>query len=170
MLRIGSGLDSINFGAPAEMENPSWDALTGKPAVLVDIGDGEDIVYPGKITGEFQGDFTIESQSLTGGSRNLASDSTSNDLDNGDDPLIYVSCAGSCTITGFVAVRPGFRRLIIGLQAGTLTLSHDTGSAAANRLFCPGNANLVLGHGAGAELIETENGSGWDVLPLMLDT
>lgn len=79
------------------------------------------------------------------------------DTGNGNDLLLWLTPAGTATLTGLVGGVEGRRCVLMNLSPTfVLTLNHqDSNSTATNRFMCIGSANLAIPINGGLELVYT---------------
>jgi hypothetical protein len=85
---------------------------------------------------------------------------------NAGDTIFDLTPAAALNITGIVAPAAGTEKVIVLRNKGavTITLKHaDAGSAAANRLTCPGAADASLLRGGEVALVYNDATNTWDV-------
>lgn len=92
-------------------------------------------------------DLSLENELTFGDAVDIAA---GDNVSCGNAPLVRIILGG--TLTGFEAPGTSRRRAfwLVNHSGGSVTISHDNaGSAADNRIYCPGSANLTLANRAG---------------------
>lgn len=114
----------------------------------------------GAFTGAFSFASTISPAAITGTTNDYAPTGIA------DAQIIRQDLSGNATLTGLTGGASGRVMMIVNLHAtNTLTLAHDVTSTAANRFYCPGGADVVLGEQhAAALLIYDATSSRWRVV------
>jgi len=82
--------------------------------------------------------------------------------------VIRQDASGAATLTGLVAQASGRSIILMNISAtNTIVLNHDNaGSTAANRFFCPNNANLTIRTNGAVEIWYDTTSSRWRVVAI----
>lgn len=85
-----------------------------------------------------------------------------NNLSLGTGGIVRISSNAAINITGFAATSAGDARLLSNVGSFAITLKHaDTGSTAANRILCVGNADVEIAAGGSAVVYYDGTDSRW---------
>jgi hypothetical protein len=179
MRRIGSGLDSVNFG---QAPSSSFNDLTDVPDIVTQLVNG-------LITDNLQIDNLQINEVLTMLANSLL-DHQGRDL-HGVAPLALgapgavnnqalptrnvwriTTDNGNNAFTGIAAPAAGEEERVIFLMnaggTGTLTLEHqDAGSDAANRIIGANNADVIVRPGGGCVIRYDTTSTRWRVLSVL---
>jgi hypothetical protein len=118
------------------------------------------------IDADFSG-FMKAARYIVDGSTNTSATGTRNDTNVGASSTMRYTGGAAVTYTGFDATDKQEGRILYirNVSGFTLTLNHeDAGSLAANRITCPGSANITLAARGGAVLMYDGNVSRWYVV------
>lgn len=175
MQRIGSGLDTINFGTASGGGVSSYNDLTDIPADVQALGAGGQVSSLNVATLSADAATivnSLESQGLqvlsSQGSTQEGAPGSTNDkaLPNSCSVWQIQTDNGNNTYTGLAA--PANEREITIVNkgpTGTLTLSHQSASsAAANRIICPSSTDKVLAVGQGCRLRYDVGATRWRII------
>ena len=108
-------------------------------------------------------DLSIENELTFGDAVDIT---TGADVGCDNAPLVRIA-VGVAPLTGFAAPGTSRRRAfwLVNHSGGSVTISHDNaGSAADNRIYCPGSANLTLANRAGVFIYYDTALSRWCVV------
>ena len=87
-----------------------------------------------------------------------------NNLSLGAGGIVRISSNAAINITGFAATSGGDARMLSNVGSFAITLKHsDAASAAANRILCVGNADVVIAAGGSAVVYYDATDSRWRV-------